>query len=188
MTLSRQQRETLYAHVANLFSESMHDARDPYTVAAFMGEIASVTHQATSDVVEKWNQKAHTVLYRLPMELLAHSFSWLDPPERVKVTAVSRYLRSVALGDPSLWAQIKFEKKHSHRNGALALLLERSGSATLDVDIHALIPGIEDVLLAQHVRRLRTLILDNTDTVLVAITVMGTAIAPIAIILYVRSA
>ncbi|KZV86812.1 hypothetical protein EXIGLDRAFT_774284, partial [Exidia glandulosa HHB12029] len=47
-------------------------------VHAFVNDIASVTHKAMADVVETWNGTACGVMCRLPMELLAQSFSWLN--------------------------------------------------------------------------------------------------------------
>lgn len=135
--------------------------RDPSVVDAFVSDIASVAHKALGDVVETWNRTACGVMCRLPMELLAQSFSWLDLTERAKVTAVSRYFRSVALGDPCLWAGIELDQRTPHLTDTLALLLERSGRAPLDVHIYV---QNEDVaaLLAPHISRIRTLILDKT--------------------------
>ncbi|KZV80830.1 hypothetical protein EXIGLDRAFT_845209 [Exidia glandulosa HHB12029] len=163
MTLSNQQRDALYSYVASLFTESVNDRRDASAVDALASDIASVTHKALGDAVEAWNRTACSAMCRLPMELLAHSFSWLNLTDRAKVTAVSRYFRSVALGDPSLWAQIELDQKTPHLmiTDTLALLLERSGRVPLDVHIY---PQNEDVaaLLAPHISRIRTLILDKT--------------------------
>ncbi|KZV87677.1 hypothetical protein EXIGLDRAFT_697308 [Exidia glandulosa HHB12029] len=137
--------------------------RDASAVDALASDIASVTHKALGDAVEVWNRTACSAMCRLPMELLAHSFSWLNLTDRAKVTAVSRYFRSVALGDPSLWAQIELDQKTPHLmiTDTLALLLARSGRAPLDVHIY---PQNEDVaaLLAPQISRIRTLILDTT--------------------------
>lgn len=135
--------------------------RDPNAVDALLHEIASVTHKAMSDVVETWNRKACGPICSLPIELLAQAFSWLDLPDRVKVTGVSRYIRSVALGQPSLWTQITLDPTTPHLPDTLALVLERSGRATLDVDMYA---WSEDATaqLASHVRRMRTLIIRQT--------------------------
>ncbi|KZV87682.1 hypothetical protein EXIGLDRAFT_839785 [Exidia glandulosa HHB12029] len=166
MTLSTKQRDALYAYVSSLLTESVNDTRDPSVVDASVSDIASVTRKAMCDVMETWNREACGVMCRLPTELLAQSFSGLDPLERVKVTAVSRYFRSVTLKDPSFWAKIKFEKKHRRRKGVLELLLERSGRALLDVDIYALDPWVEDFLLAKQFSRIRTIVLQRPYTTL----------------------
>ncbi|KZV87678.1 hypothetical protein EXIGLDRAFT_839782 [Exidia glandulosa HHB12029] len=115
------------------------------------------------DVVETWNRTACGVMCRLPTELLAQSFSWLDPLERAaKVTAVSRYFRSVALAYPALWTQIELSDRTPGLYDALALLLERSRGATLNVNIYA--DEVVTALLIPHVPRMRTLITQETLT------------------------
>lgn len=126
-----------------------------------MDDIASITRNAMCDVMETWNRTACSVMCRLPTELLAQSFSWLDPLERAaKVTAVSRYFRSVALAHPTLWTQIELFDRTRGRYEALALLLERSRGATLNVKIYA--DEVVTALLVPHVPRMRTFIIQET--------------------------
>ncbi|KZV87676.1 hypothetical protein EXIGLDRAFT_839780 [Exidia glandulosa HHB12029] len=160
-TLTSQQRDGIYAYVANILSESLNETRHPREVVALMSELTSVAQKAMSDVVEKWNLKARSVLCRLPPELLAQCFSWLVPRERAKVTTVSRYFRSVALAHPSLWAQIDFVSTTPRLEESLALLLERSGRAPLDVNVYSWSTGVTS-LLAPQMPRIRTLTVNTT--------------------------
>ncbi|EJD46789.1 hypothetical protein AURDEDRAFT_164242 [Auricularia subglabra TFB-10046 SS5] len=83
------------------------------------------------ELIFDWNRSS--IICRLPPEILATCFSFLDLEELFEASHVCRAWRSTALSCPSLWSTVDFEPSRFTDPEAVDLILERSGQTLLDL-------------------------------------------------------
>ncbi|EJD46779.1 hypothetical protein AURDEDRAFT_164231 [Auricularia subglabra TFB-10046 SS5] len=130
-------------------SQSSHDDRARWldVIAPFKSEIITMTRasdvetaqQRVMDTAQRlmhelifdWNRSS--VICRLPPEILATCFSFLDLEELFEASHVCRAWRSTALSCPSLWSTVHFVPSRFTDPEAVDLILKRSGQTLLEL-------------------------------------------------------
>ncbi|KZV86909.1 hypothetical protein EXIGLDRAFT_752556 [Exidia glandulosa HHB12029] len=147
----------IYGLVVEIMREIMRELSSASDVKAAARAIRCVVDQALPDAKQSWNTSTVWTIAHFPPELLAQIFSWLDIAGRARVTEVCRDWRAVALGDPSLWTQIKLRNDEDMH--CFDSLLRRAGTLFLALDLDYQDPDAVAPIIADNISRISSLTL-----------------------------
>ncbi|KAH7102605.1 hypothetical protein BKA62DRAFT_769465 [Auriculariales sp. MPI-PUGE-AT-0066] len=101
-----------------------------YTLADLRPAILGVVYKALEEFVYK--QNATQPLSKLPPELLAEVFSYLNDANRASVSLVSRTWNDILFTSPDIWRTVDVEQK---KPGMVQKILSFSGSCIISLDV-----------------------------------------------------
>ncbi|EJD39771.1 hypothetical protein AURDEDRAFT_128106 [Auricularia subglabra TFB-10046 SS5] len=111
-----------------------------------------------SELTEAWSA-SNDLIWSIPDEILALSFTFLPFSDRISASHVSQRWRRIALAHPAIWAHLHFIGVTPPKKLKLIrMALSRSGCHPVDLDliIHTDRSGILEECLRHHMHHIRT--------------------------------